>query len=182
MGNASAARAYLHPVMSRSNLCVITKATANRLLLDGSKVIGVSFSCAGAEDRLKARREVVLSSGAFGSPQLLLLLGIGPAYQLKFHGIPVLRNLPGVGQKSAGPYRLRPNVSRAKRQRDVRPIGAHGLIKAMTEWRRKRTGTIASNFAESGAFFRSRDDIEIPDVQLHFVIGIVDDHGRRPRV
>lgn len=94
----SAAKAYLTPKLSRPNLTVVTGALTQRLLFEGRRVVGVQFRVDGSDMRLDARREVVVSAGAFGSPQLLQLSGIGPAAHLQSKGIAPIVDLPGVGE------------------------------------------------------------------------------------
>ncbi len=93
----SAAKGYITPNLSRPNLTVKTHAVSTRLVMLGKQVQGVTYQQDGVEQQVKARREVILSGGAFGSPQLLMLSGIGPAAELQKHGIPVVHDLPGVG-------------------------------------------------------------------------------------
>ena len=95
----SAAAAYLHPVMAaRPNLTVLTKAHAKRILFDGKRAAGVSFMTGKQDRQVKARREVILCGGAFGSPQLLQLSGVGRPEDIRRHGIAMVHELPGVGQ------------------------------------------------------------------------------------
>ena len=94
----SAAKAYITPNRSRPNLTVITKALASRVLLEGKRAVGVQYLQGGSTKEVRARKEVVLSGGAYGSPQLLMLSGIGPKDHLAQHGIAVQHELPGVGQ------------------------------------------------------------------------------------
>ncbi len=95
----SAARGYIHPFMGkRSNLRVETKAHATRILFDGKRAVGVEYRQGNETKQLRARREVILSSGAFQSPQLLMLSGVGDAARLQKHGIASVHHLPGVGQ------------------------------------------------------------------------------------
>jgi choline dehydrogenase len=143
--------------------------------------VGVEYLHAGAKQQLRARREVIVSAGAFGSPQLLMLSGIGPGSHLQKMGLPVLRDLPGVG------HNLQDHIDYVQTWRtpsDSRTFGVSlrggfQLGAAMLEWRRKRTGRITSSIAESGAFLRSSPEVEVPDLQLVFVMGIVDDHARK---
>ena len=93
----SAARAYLHPAMDRPNLTIIDQALVLRIVLEGGRAAGIVLRRDGAERVVRARREVVLSAGAIGSPHLLMLSGIGPGEQLAALGIPVLRDMPGIG-------------------------------------------------------------------------------------
>jgi choline dehydrogenase-like flavoprotein len=177
----SAAKGYITPHLSRPNLTVKTNATTARILLDGRRASGVSYYEGNALQEVRARREVILSSGAFGSPQLLMLSGIGPAQELQRLGIPVVHNLPGVGQNlqdhidHVQTYRTRSDTQTF----GVSARGTVALTRAISEWKNKRTGMISSSIAESGAFFRSAPEIKVPDLQLVFVLGVVDDHSRK---
>jgi choline dehydrogenase-like flavoprotein len=176
----SAAAAYLHPVMSRPNLHVITKARATGLIVNDRRATGVRYRLGSADGSVNARREVVLCGGAFNSPQLLMLSGIGPGADLKKHGISVAHDLPGVGQNLQD--HLDYILSWKSRDTSLVGIGLSGLInaiKGIAQWRRDGTGFIATPYAESGAFIKSDPALERPDLQIHFVIGIVDDHARK---
>jgi choline dehydrogenase-like flavoprotein len=178
----SAAKAYLAPALGRPNLAVITGAHATRLVLDGHRASGVEYRLAdGSTARALARREVLLSSGAFGSPQLLMLSGIGPGAHLRQLGIPVVHDLPGVGES----LHDHPDVVQvvdlpgATELFGLSLAGLPRLLRGVGEWRRARTGPLTTNFAEAGAFLRTRPEEPEPDVQLHFVIGKLVDHGRK---
>ena len=175
----SAAAAYLHPALGRGNLTVLTRAHATAIVLDGKRATGVRYRHKGKEVVATARREVILSGGAFNSPQLLLLSGIGPADELRRHGIAVRHDLPGVGKILQD--HLDFIVGWKSRDTDNFGIGLRGtinLIKHIRQWRRDGTGMIATPYAEGGAFLKSDPALDRPDLQLHFVIAIVDDHGR----
>jgi choline dehydrogenase len=177
----SAAKAYLTPNLSRPNLKVMTHAPSARILFEGQRAVGVAYRQGGALREVRARREVIVSSGAFGSPQLLMLSGIGPGAALQRLGLPVQQDLPGVGQN------LQDHIDHVQTWRtrsDTHTFGlsARGGVKltaAMLEWKQQRTGLISSSIAESGAFLRSSPEVPVPDLQLVFVIGIVDDHARK---
>jgi choline dehydrogenase-like flavoprotein len=173
----SAAAAYLHPVMGRANLRVLTGAHVDRVTLEGLRATGILL----ADGRqIKARREVVLAAGAFGSPTILLRSGIGPEEELRTHGIAVAHALPGVGANLQD--HLDYILSYRSKRKDVvglNPAGLVRLVQAALEWRRTGVGTFASPMAEAGAFLYSRPGLLRPDLQLHFVIGIVDQHLRK---
>jgi len=176
----SAAAAYIEPNLDRPNLHILTKARAERVMIENGRATGVVVSVSGNSRSLKARREIVLAGGAFGTPQLLMLSGIGPAEHLREMGIDVVQNAPHVGQN------LQDHVdyisAYKSKRRDVWGLSAGGtvdLVKAIFEWRKSKTGALTTPFAEGGAFLKSDPSIERPDLQLHFVVGIVDDHMRK---
>jgi choline dehydrogenase-like flavoprotein len=176
----SAAVAFLYPVSARPNLTVVTHRHATRVLLEGSRATGIEVTGPGGTASILARHEVIVSAGTFGSPQLLLLSGIGPREELARHGIPLRHELPGVGASLADHI----DLALVYRSADKRLMGitARTALRAIPgyfEWRRRGTGLLTTNFAEAGAFLRTRPGLERADVQLHFVIGLVDDHARR---
>ena len=177
----SAARAYLTPHLQRPNLQVRTRAQSLRLVWDGRRAAGVQISQGGQDTLLRARREIVLAGGAYGSPQLLLCSGVGPAEQLQALGIPVVQHLPGVGQN------LQDHITASLNWRSpqssaglgVCPSGALALWRGIGEWKKQRIGCITSNVAEAGAFFRTEPGLHASDIELEFVVAIVDDHSRK---
>jgi choline dehydrogenase-like flavoprotein len=177
----SAAKAYLAPHRQRPNLQVITGAQATRVVLEGRRAVGVAYRQDGRDKVLHARREVILSAGALLSPQLLMLSGIGPAAQLQAHGIPVVHDLPGVGRNLHDHLDVEQVVD-APHLTDLFGLslpGVANLVKGIFEWRRHRRGLLTTNFAEAGGFIRSTPQESSPDLQLHFVIGKLLDHGRK---
>jgi len=177
----SAAKGYITPNLSRPNLSVKLNALSARIVLEGKRARGVSFHQDNALHEVRARREVILSGGAFGSPQLLMLSGIGAGADLQRLGIPVQHDLPGVGRN------LQDHIDHVQSWRtrsDTQTFGvsARGTVamtRAMFEWKNRRSGMIASTIAESGAFLRSSPEVAVPDLQLVFVVAIVDDHARK---
>jgi len=177
----SAAKAYLTPNLSRANLKVVTRATSQRVLMQGRRAVGVEYTQAGEKRQVRARCEVVLSAGAFGSPQLLMLSGIGAGAELQKLGIATVADTPGVGKN------LQDHIDHVQNWRvpsDTETFGISlragpKILKAMAEWRKQRTGLITTSYAGAGAFIRSAPELQVPDLQLIFVIGIVDDHARR---
>ncbi|HUP09728.1 MAG TPA: choline dehydrogenase [Caldimonas sp.] len=177
----SAAKAYLTPHLQRSNLSVTTQALSTRILFEQQRATGVEYLQGNEARRVRARREVIVSSGAFGSPQLLLLSGIGPAAELQAMQIPVVHDLPGVG-KNLQDHIDYVQAWRAPSDSETFGVSLRGTAKltaAIFEWRRQRSGMLTSNFAEAGAFLRSDPGLREPDLQLHFILAIVDDHGRK---
>ena len=177
----SAAKAYLTPNLSRPNLSVITHALSARVVLEGRRATGVAYHQGGELKQVRARREVILSGGAFGTPQLLMLSGIGPAEELRKHGIAVAHALPGVGQNLQDhiDYVQTWRVPSHTESFGVSMRGSAKVTKAVFEWRSKRSGMVTSTFATAGAFFRSSPEVAAPDLQLVFVIAVVDDHARK---
>ena len=174
----SAASAYLAPVRRRSNLRVETEALVKQIVFDGRRAIGVRCEQGRVVRELRARREVLVSAGALQSPQLLMVSGIGPAAHLKQFGIQPIADLP-VGEN----LHDHPDIIINRRVDDTELLGfsltgATKLVRAMVRYRRERRGILTSNFAEAGAFIRTLPDLKRPDVQLHFVIGMVDNHNR----
>ncbi|MFC3613725.1 GMC family oxidoreductase [Lutimaribacter marinistellae] len=179
----SAAAAYLRPNLNRPNLTILTKCPVQKVLFDGKRATGLLVRHQGKEQEIRARAEVILSGGAFGSPQMLLLSGVGPRDELAAHGIEVTHELPGVGQNLQD--HLDYIISYHSKRRDVvglTPGGLRDLARDGMRWRREGTGPFASPFAEGGAFLRSDPGQDRPDLQLHFVVGIVDDHMRKIHV
>ncbi|MGR3621184.1 GMC family oxidoreductase [Pseudophaeobacter sp.] len=176
----SAAAAYLHPVMGRQNLTVITKAQASKVLFEGKRATGVAYRQAGQDKQVTAGREVILCGGAFNSPQLLQLSGVGRAEDIRPHGIEMVHELPGVGQNLQD--HLDFTLAYKTHDRDNFGISLPGgvaLMKHVSNWRKTGRGMIATPFAEGAAFLKTESHLERPDVQLHFVISIVDDHARK---
>ena len=186
----SAAKAYLTPHLGRANLRVITDALVTQVLTESREgrpcAVGVEYRPQGGRGAVRTLRlnpggEVLLSAGAFGSPQLLMLSGIGPAAQLERHGLPVVRALDGVGANlhDHPDVVMVVNVPRLTDLFGVSPRGVVNIARGVAEWRRRRSGLLTTNFAEAGGFIRSAPGEPIPDLQLHFVVGKLIDHGRK---
>ncbi|MEM9332379.1 MAG: GMC family oxidoreductase N-terminal domain-containing protein [Pseudomonadota bacterium] len=175
----SAAAAYLHPNMDRPNLTVISGAMGVKIEFKDARATGVTYRKGGKDSFVGANKEVILAGGAFNSPQLLMLSGIGPAEHLKLHGISVKHDLPGVGENLQD--HLDMVLAWKSKETDLfgLDLGASvRLLKHIIQWRKDGTGMLATPFAETGAFLKTDASLERPDIQLHFVIGIVDDHAR----
>ena len=158
----------------------MTKAHATKIEFEGKQATGVRYRVRGAEKRVEAKREIILCGGAFNSPQLLQLSGVGRPDDLRRHGIGIVHELPGVGQN------LRDHLdfvmAYKSKDTDLLGIGAAGtvaLAKHILQWRKDGTGLIASPGAEVGAFLKTDRSLARPDIQLHFVVSIIDDHARK---
>ena len=176
----SSARAYLHPHRSRENLTVVTGAQATKIVFDGKRATGVTYRRGRSEERVEAAREVILCAGAFGSPQLLQLSGVGQPGPLQSHGIALVHELPGVGRNLLDHIDFL--LAYKSKHTDLVGIGLRGAIDMvghLRQWRRDGTGLIATPFAEVGAFLKTDPALDRPDIQLHFVVSIVDDHARK---
>lgn len=158
---ASTAVRFLHPAMGRENLTVITDAMALRILFDGDRASGVEIDHAGTVEEVHASREVILAAGAYQSPQLLMLSGIGPADQLPLFGIEVRQDLP-VGQNLQDHCMTLMNWS-ADYESLMTALTPENVELLQTEGR----GPLSSNIAEAGGFIRTRPGLDAPDCQFH---------------
>ena len=176
--NTSAA--YLTPALKRTNLTVETNALIARVLFDGKRAIGIEYQQGGKTIQAKARREVILSCGAVGSPQVLLLSGIGDKNYLKRFDIPVVAHVPGVGQNLQD--HLDVNIQYACTQ----PVTAYAQVASPLsvlgiglQYLLFGTGPGTTQGLEAGAFVKSRPELEVPDLQMHLFNAPFSDHGRK---
>ena len=165
----SAATAFLHPIADRPNLKIITGAHVRRIIIKDGKALGVSYQVDNRVNHAFASQEVILSAGAIGSPQLLMLSGIGPADELAKHNIKMHAHLPGVGKNLQDHL----NVSVLARTKGADSLyGINKGMGAITTGLRyfwNKSGPGGSNAAESGAFASSSFSPNRPDIQLHFI-------------
>ena len=176
----STAKAFLNPAKTRPNLTVLTQAQAAEILFEDKRAVGVRYRRHGKMQSVQAEREVILCGGAFQSPQLLLLSGIGATDELARAGIPLRHHLPGVGKnlqdhldftfvyRCASPALFGVSVGSVWR-----------TLKSIWPYYTRRSGFLTTNFAEAGGFIRTDPSHTIPDAQLHFCIAMVVDHGKR---
>jgi len=176
----SAARAYLLPHMTkRKNLSVETYAHVQRIIFEGTRAVGVEVTVGDGTRIIRARREVILAAGALQTPQLLMLSGVGDTQELGRLGIPVVQHLPGVGKN----LQDHPDFIFGYRTRSLDTFGisfrgSARLLREILRFSSSRRGALTSNFAEGGAFLKTRPDLAMPDVQLHFVVALADNHAR----
>jgi choline dehydrogenase len=177
----SAARAYLHPAMSRPNLTCLTGARTSRIVVESGRATGVEYvdSKSGAKTIVTADKEVLLCAGAVQSPHILQLSGIGDPEELAKFGIPVVKALKGVGAN------LQDHLDVTMSWECPKPITAYSLRKGLV-----KTLLIGMNYAffgkgmgrqqflESGAFLKSRPDLDRPDLQIHTVLAVMQNHGK----
>ncbi|MBL4942332.1 MAG: choline dehydrogenase [Colwellia sp.] len=179
----SAAKAFLTPNLHRSNLTVITDAHVQNIIIDNNKdkiATGVCYKNKGKCYNIFAKKEVLLSAGAFNSPQLLMLSGIGPKAELAKHDITLVHDLTGVGQNLQDhPDTVVVTHHNRTDLLAIRPKAAWWLFKqALQYFQQKRSGILTSAVAESGGFIKSKPSLSRPDLQLHFIPTAFDDHGR----
>jgi choline dehydrogenase len=167
----SAAVAYLHPAMQRPNLKVITGALTHRILFDGDQAVGVEISRDGQVEEIRAEREVILSAGAYNTPVVMMLSGIGPAADLEAMMIPVRENLP-VGENLQD-HPMAVLTWLTDQQSLFEALTPDNIALLESEGR----GPLSSNVAEGGMFIRTRPGLDAPDVQFHFAPGLFYDEG-----
>ena len=170
----SCADAYLRPAMKRDNLEVITHAEVQRLELSGTRVTGVLYKRRGKERVARAGREVILSAGAFNSPQILMLSGIGPSEHLQDVGVPVAHALRGVGRN----LQDHPFLTMMWEMSDTHSLYKADAPKNLAEWLLRRSGPLSSTVAESVAFVRTRPGLPAADIQFHVGAVYFENHGQ----
>jgi len=170
----SAADAYLRPNMKRENLSTVTGAQVLRVELENGRATGVRYrDRRGREQVAHADREVIVAAGSIGSPQLLMLSGVGPADHLREVGVQVTHDLPGVGQN----LQDHPYVVCIWESKVGGSLYGADKPKALLEWLLRRSGPLTSSVAEAFAFVRSRPGLPAPDLQFHFAPAYFNDNG-----
>lgn len=181
----SAAKAYITPNLERPNLTVITKALVQKIIIENDIATGVIYAQGSQCHEIAAEREVILSAGAFGSPQILLLSGVGGKAQLSKHNIQTVKELPGVGENLQDHLTVVPMYRTASQHHKgtfgISLNGVFDMAKGVVQWWRERKGLLTTNFAESLAFIYAdnKRSVPAPDIELTFVVAIVDDHSRK---
>jgi choline dehydrogenase len=178
MRRCSAAVAFLRPAMKRPNLKVETKALAHRVLFESKRAAGVKFSQLGGLRRVRARREVILAGGSINSPQLLQLSGVGPGALLQSLGIPVVHDLPGVGENLQDHIGGRV-VYKARKRNTYNDIQHNWLLSvhAGIQYAIARGGPLMTGAGPIGLFVRTRPEVASPDVQYQFFAGSLEKAG-----
>ena len=169
----SVADAYIRPAMSRPNFTVRTNAFATKILLEGSRAIGIAYRQGGQDRTVHANAEVIISGGSVNSPQLLMLSGIGPGAHLREFGIDVAVESPGVGQN----LQDHPVSGLLLYTKGTTDLAQFQTVGNLVKWKAAGRGPLSSNVAESGAFFKSRDDLPAPDMQIHMAPSGFYDNG-----
>lgn len=176
----SAATAYLKSARRRPNLNVLTRSEVSRLAFAGDRVCGAELRRGGENLLIQAEKETLLTAGVFNSPKILLLSGLGPAEELEDLGIDVKVNRPAVGRN------LQDHISYRMSYACSRPVTAYAYTRplrgalALAQYATFRTGIISNTPFSTGGFFRSHDDLEIPDMQIGLAIGLIPERGPLP--
>jgi choline dehydrogenase len=167
---STTAVAYLNPVKARPNLHVITNAEARSITFEGKRATGVHIRHDGTEKIVKARREVILSAGAIGSPQLLQVSGIGPGAVLKAAGVGVRHDLPGVGENLQDHYQAR-MIYEVSAKGSMNEVWHSRWLQLVTglDYVFRRRGMLTFGAGVVGVFTRSSQSVDIPDIQFHFI-------------
>ena len=162
----SAADSYLHPAIDAGRLTAQAEAMVIKIILTDGRATGVTFLADGKEHTVTARKEIILSGGSINSPQVLMISGIGPKEHLKEHGIPVVHDLPGVGQNLQDHFMI-PVVYSCTKPVSLSQAGT----KEQAALYAKNKGMLTSNVAEGGGFLRINSRSPAPDLQFHFIPG-----------
>jgi choline dehydrogenase len=163
---ASTSRAYLHPVLSRANLTLTSHALVTRVLLENRRAIGVEYVVGGQKFAARCNREVVLSGGAYNSPQLLMLSGIGPAEHLRDVGITPVHDLPGVGGNLSEHPRVPVEFAASKPVTFLNELRIDKVLWSLAQWKLFGTGSFATQLNSCNIVIRTRPDLALPDIQL----------------
>jgi choline dehydrogenase-like flavoprotein len=175
----SAARAYIEHYRDTGKLAVETGALVEKIIIENGRAVGVQIKQGWSRKIIRARKAVILAGGAFGTPQLLMLSGIGPADHLKAHAIPVLLDRAEVGSNLQDHIDYVISMKTGGDTFIGTSLGSMmKTLKSIFEWRTQRTGTLTTPYAEAGGFAKSQPDVPVPDLQFHFVPAILEDHGR----
>jgi choline dehydrogenase-like flavoprotein len=173
----TASRAYVEPAGSR--ITVITKALTEKIIVENGRATAVQIRQGRTRKTIRAHGAIILSAGAFGSPQILMLSGLGPAAHLREHGIDVVQDKAAIGSD------LQDHIDYVSSFETLSKdfigdslLGTWRMATAIIEHRFKRTGIMTTPYAETGGFWKSNPDAPAPDVQYHFVPAILEDHGR----
>lgn len=175
----SSFRAFLHPVLDRANLTVMAQTDTHQIVIENGRASGVVVETPAGRETLTARREVILSAGAIGTPLLLMKSGIGPAKMLRDAGINVVKDLAGVGQN------LRDHIdgmitvrSKSSKTLGLSLANLPNILAAPFKWMFARKGMLTTNYVEAGGFARTKHANKDPDIQFHFVPGYRSHRGK----
>ena len=177
----STAAAYLLPhVKNRENLEIITKATVVKIIFEGKKAVGLEYMHKGKKRKISAHKEVILSAGSLMSPTILQRSGVGASEDTKPHGIDLIHELPGVGKNLQDHIDF--NFCFKTNDKNTLGFSPGGFLKILGEaakWLLHGNSMISSTLSEAGGFLKTDQSLDRPDIQHHFVIGLIDDHLRK---
>ena len=177
----STAAAYLSPnVKNRRNLEIITKANVVRIIFEGKKAVGVEYTHKGKKRKIRANKEVILSAGSLMSPTILQRSGVGASEDIKPHGIELIHELPGVGRNLQDHIDF--NFCFKTNDKNTLGFSPGGFLKMLGEtakWLIHGNSMISSTLSEAGGFLKTDPSLDRPDIQHHFVMGLIDDHLRK---
>jgi choline dehydrogenase len=165
---STSALAYIHSQPKRDNLKIMTGVKVLRVLVENNRATGVEIAKGDKVQKIHATREVILSAGAFGTPQLLMLSGIGPEAHLKEHGIPVILNSPNVGGNLHDHLEAHIQIETNQPISLNKYLKPHHMIWAGIQWFGWKGGVASVNQCHVGAFVRSKEELTHPDIQFHF--------------
>ncbi len=177
---AATGRGYLDQTKDRDNITILTRAVTDKILFSGKTAVGVEFLHGGKRKKVSANKEVILSGGAIASPQILQRSGVGPKALLDEFSIPVVHDLPGVGEN------LQDHLEMYIQYECKKPITLYPSLKFWNqppigaEWLFKGTGIGASNHFEAGGFIRTAEHFEWPNLQYHFLPIAINYNGTNP--
>ena len=177
----STAAAYLSPnVKNRRNLEIITKANVVRIIFEGKKAVGVEYTHKGKKRKIRANKEVILSAGSLMSPTILQRSGVGASEDIQPHGIELIHELPGVGRNLQDHIDF--NFCFKTNDKNTLGFSPGGFLKMLGEaakWIMHGNSMISSTLSEAGGFLKTDPSLDRPDIQHHFVMGLIDDHLRK---
>jgi choline dehydrogenase len=162
----SSSTAYLRPAQNRPNLVVRTQSLAHRVVIENGRAVGIEYERAGQKQRVDVRREVILSGGAYNSPHLLMLSGIGPGKQLQEHGIPVIADRPGVGGNLSEHATVSMEFAATKPVTFLRQLRFDRVALSALRWKLFGTGPLSSQLNSCNVIIRTRPELPRPDGQL----------------
>jgi choline dehydrogenase len=163
---ASTSRAYLHPVLSRSNLTLLSHTLVTRVLIEGQRAVGVEYIVGGQKFEARCNREVVLAGGAYNSPQLLMLSGIGPADHLRQVGIEPVHDVPGVGRNLSEHPRVPVEFAASRPVTFLNELRLDKVLWSVAQWKLFGTGTFATQLNSCNIVIRTQPELAQPDIQL----------------
>lgn len=174
----SNAQGYLYPIKDRTNLSIFTDAQVMQILFSGKKAIGVRYRHGKQIKTLWVKKEVILTAGAINTPQLLLLSGVGPAAEITKHGIPLVHDLPGVGQNLQDHLDIHIScLDKTRSAISFNPLSTGRFIADAYRYLFKRSGTLTSAYTQAGGFIKSQEDLPAPDLQWHFAPSVYTNSG-----